>query len=397
MTVAVVSILVVTLLPFLPVPLDFEPEAYNVTLPKFEGPLAPNDFLDHAKILFHHQLRGPESFAVKDGLIYTGTQFGHIYQIDPVKETITKVANTGSDCEGLHDEERCGRVLGLRFAPSGELYATDAYKGLVKIDVKTGKVNVLVKVGEYVGSSKLLFPDDLDIDDDGVIYYSQASTRWGLHQIVYIIMEHDNTGRILTYDTKTKRSDVLKENLYFPNGLQLSKDRTALLFSELLSKHVMKYELEGPNKGKVSVFSENLPGDCDNIRLTNRGTYWVAIGVARSADNPTILDSIAPFPLIAKTIMRFCWLLGQALESLNKFIKYDTIRDLSADFTHGKILLKMAREGGVIVELGDNGQILRSLHSSNYTLFSEVMEYDKNLYIGSFIKPYLLRVPVPSS
>lgn len=70
---------------------------------------------------------------------------------------------------------------------------------------------------------------------------------------------------------------------------------------------------------------------------------------------------------------------------------------LTLQFTHGKILLKMAREGGVIVELGDNGQILRSLHSSNYTLFSEVMEYDKNLYIGSFIKPYLLRVPVPSS
>lgn len=66
----------------------------------------------------------------------------------------------------------------------------------------------------------------------------------------------------------------------------------------------------------------------------------MAIGVARSADNPTILDSIAPFPLIAKTIMRFCWLLGQALESLNKFIKYDTIRDLSADVGFVFVMLR---------------------------------------------------------
>nr|BDA76647.1 adipocyte plasma membrane-associated protein [Dermanyssus gallinae] len=387
-----VSLLALLSLPFMPIPLDFDPAAYNVTLPAFEGVLAPNDALDRAKMLFQQRLRGPESLAVKDGLIYTGTQFGDVFAIDPVKETLTKVANTGSSCNGLHDEEKCGRVLGLRFAPNGDLYAADAYKGLLKIDIKTGKVETLVASGSYVGTSKLLFADDLDIDNNGVIYYSQGSCRWGLHQILYIIMEFDTTGRILTYDTKTKKSGVLLEGLAFPNGVQLTEDRSALLFSELGKKRIMKYQLTGATKGKLTVFAENLPGGPDNLRRSPRGTYWVGIDIARSNTTQPLGDLIAPYPLVAKATMRFCWLTGQALKQIDSFVDHPTLQDLSADFEHGKILINTVPNRGIILELGPDGKILRSLHSSHYTLFSEVLEYGGHLYIGSFIKPYLLRL-----
>ncbi|OQR74624.1 adipocyte plasma membrane-associated protein-like [Tropilaelaps mercedesae] len=393
--VALASLLAFFLLPFAPIPLDFHPVAYNVTLPEFTGRLTINKDLHRAKMLFQQKLNGPESLAIKDGMIYTGTQLGDVYRIDPIKETLTKVTNTGSDCEGLFEEEKCGRVLGLRFAPNGDLYAADAYKGLLKIDINTGKVETLVANGEYVGTSKLLFPNDLDIDDNGIIYYSQASTRWGLHQLTYIVMEHDTTGRILTYDTKTKKSGILQDNLAFPNGVQISDDRTALLFSELANKRILKYQLKGADKGKLTEFTTSLPGGPDNLRLNEHGTYWVAIDGARSVTLPHISDLIAPYPLIAKATMRFCWLVGEGLERVNSYLNNPTIKATSADFKNGKVLLKLLPERGIVVEVIETGEILRGLHSTNFTFFSEVLEHEGYLYIGSFIAPYLLRVPNP--
>ncbi|XP_028968710.1 adipocyte plasma membrane-associated protein [Galendromus occidentalis] len=384
-------------LPFLPVNLDFDPIAYNVSLPEFKGALAPNKLLDSGKIMFQQILHGPESLAVKDGLIYTGTRLGDVYAIDPVRETLTKVANTGSECGGFHDEEKCGRVLGLRFAKNGDLYGIDAFKGLLKIDIKTGKVETLVKAESYVGSSRLRFGDDLDIDDDGIIYYSQGSRRWGLHQIIYIVMEYDTTGRILTYDTKTKKSGVLIDGIAFPNGVQLTADKKALLYSELNAKRINRYELQGPSKGKVSVFADRLPGGPDNLRLSPRGTYWVAYDTARSASTPYVADLIAPYPLIAKATMRFCWLSGQALKYVYQYFDHPTIRDFIADLEHGKILLSFAPKRGIITELDQNGKILRSMHSSHLSMFSEVLEFENHFYIGSFINPYLLRIGSPKN
>lgn len=57
--------------------------------------------------------------------------------------------------------------------------------------------------------------------------------------------------RILTYDTKTKKSGVLLDGLAFPNGVQLTADRKALLFSELNAKKIHRVELQGPSKGIV--------------------------------------------------------------------------------------------------------------------------------------------------
>lgn len=95
--------------------------------------------------------------------------------------------------------------------------------------------------------------------------------------------------------------------------------------------------------GKLSVFAEGLPGGCDNIRLNSRGTYWVGIDIARSADNPMILDKIAPYPLIAKATMRLCWLIGRAFESLASVFKHPTMRDLAADVSSTVALLPFVR------------------------------------------------------
>lgn len=40
---------------------------------------------------------------------------------------------------GQHEENICGRPLGMEFGKDGFLYVADAYHGLFRIDVKTGE------------------------------------------------------------------------------------------------------------------------------------------------------------------------------------------------------------------------------------------------------------------
>lgn len=40
--------------------------------------------------------------------------------------------------EGFHEEEKCGRPLGIAFDQQGKMYVADAYYGIFKVDPNTG-------------------------------------------------------------------------------------------------------------------------------------------------------------------------------------------------------------------------------------------------------------------
>lgn len=46
-----------------------------------------------------------------------------------------------------------------------------------------------------VEGRKLAFPDDLDIDNQGNIYFSDASEKWDLATIYYLMTEYEGAGR----------------------------------------------------------------------------------------------------------------------------------------------------------------------------------------------------------
>lgn len=46
------------------------------------------------------------------------------------------------------------------------------------------------------------------------------------------MLEGEDSGRLLRYDIATKSTNVVLDGLTFPNGVQLSKDQTFLLFTE---------------------------------------------------------------------------------------------------------------------------------------------------------------------
>ena len=64
-------------------PCPIEPEAHTFDpIPKFEGPLEPNNELKTIKKINPGAYRGPESLAFYNGKIYTGVGDGRIVEID---------------------------------------------------------------------------------------------------------------------------------------------------------------------------------------------------------------------------------------------------------------------------------------------------------------------------
>lgn len=76
----------------------------------------------------------------------------------------------------MKNEHICGRPLGLRFdKKTGDLYIADAYFGLMKVGPEGGLATSLVTEAEGV---PLRFTNDLDIDDEGNIYFTDSSAHY---------------------------------------------------------------------------------------------------------------------------------------------------------------------------------------------------------------------------
>ena len=76
----------------------------------------------------------------------------------------------------IKNEHICGRPLGLRFnKKTGDLYIADAYFGLMKVGPEGGVATSLTTEAEGV---PLTFTNDLDIDDDGNVYFTDSSSQY---------------------------------------------------------------------------------------------------------------------------------------------------------------------------------------------------------------------------
>ncbi|XP_023333397.1 uncharacterized protein LOC111705167 [Eurytemora carolleeae] len=58
--------------------------------PAWAGPLEKNDKLNIVDKLFENQIKGPESFAIKDGYLYTGIVS---FMISLISSSVTKLFN----------------------------------------------------------------------------------------------------------------------------------------------------------------------------------------------------------------------------------------------------------------------------------------------------------------
>jgi len=281
---------------------------------------------------------GPEDIAQgPDGWYYAGLQDGRIVRFRPGGGLPQEFANTG------------GRPLGMQFDGDGRLIVADAFKGLLAV-APDATLRVLT---DSVDGVRLMYPDDLDIADDGTVWFTNASQRDHDHQWILDFWEGQATGQLLSWDPRTGATTIRLEGLRFANGVALGPDDTYVLVNETMARRIVRLWLKGPKAGSHELFADGLPGHPDNLSYDGSGLFWVALPSRRSA----LFDWLAPRPFLRKVLLRLpaSWI----------------------DVRPPPL--------GWVVAIDEDGNARHDLRdeSGRYTDITSVNEFDGRLYLGS--------------
>jgi sugar lactone lactonase YvrE len=329
------------------IPSAVDPVQWNPPpLPEMTGPLAPNADLALAEPIAQGHVDGPEDVETDgQGRLLAGTNAGTIVRVEHGKVEV--FATTG------------GRPLGLDFAPNGQLIVADAIKGLLAVSPDGKQIQTLADAAEGV---RFGFADDVTVARDGTIYFSDASDKFGFGDHMYDLLEGRPHGRLMQYDPASKTTKVLLADLYFANGVALASDESFVIVSETYRYRLTRYWLQGPKAGSTDVFAEGLPGFPDGVSQSGRGTFWVAMFTVRNRAG----DFLAPRPLLKRMVAN----LPRSL-----WPKPDPY--------------------GLIVEVDEQGEILRSLHDTSGAHVDQVTsvhERDGKLYLGHLHRDRITRI-----
>ncbi len=274
-------------------PVSVDPVAWNAPPnPGYQAEFEANTRLADLELFSLQGLHGPEDIALDEsGRVYASTGEGYIVRLDPKSRTLERWVNTQ------------GRPLGIEFDANGKLIVADAYKGLLSID-PAGNISVL---SDQLEGSAIRYADDLDIADDGIIYFSDASTKFGAREYggafeasLLDVLEHGGHGRLLRYDPLKGETQVVVEGINFANGVAVSHDQRSVLLNETGSYRVLKISIVAETYGKREILLDDLPGFPDNLSRGLDGRYWLGLIAPRSA----LLDKLSDQPFLRKIVQR---------------------------------------------------------------------------------------------
>ncbi|OMO83469.1 Six-bladed beta-propeller, TolB-like protein [Corchorus olitorius] len=171
--------------------------------------LLRNDhMLQGAEFVGAGKLLGPEDIAYdsESHLIFTGCEDGWIKRVRLNDSTVESVVNTN------------GRPLGVALGLNNEIIVADAYKGLLNIS-RDGEVELLTDEADGL---KFKFTDGVDVADNGMIYFTDASYKYEFHRHWLDVLEGKPHGRFMSFDPLTRKTKVLVSHIYFANGVAVS-------------------------------------------------------------------------------------------------------------------------------------------------------------------------------
>jgi sugar lactone lactonase YvrE len=208
---------------------SFEPASLPadslITSPTSIPPLLNDRFLTGAEFIGVGLLNNPEDIAYhKDSnLIYTGCVDGWVKRVsvhDSANDSIVEDwVNTG------------GRPLGIAFGLHGEVIVADANKGLLSISDGGKKTELLTDEADGV---RFKLTDAVTVADNGVLYFTDASSKYDFYQFIFDFLEGKPHGRVMSFDPTTRATRVLLKDLYFANGISMSPDQTHFVFCETI-------------------------------------------------------------------------------------------------------------------------------------------------------------------
>jgi len=251
-----------------------------------------------------------------------------------------------------------GQPLGMAFDRDGNLYSCVGGMGLYRIAPDGTVTKATDETNRSFTSvnddSRLRLADDLDIADDGRIFFSEATTRYEMHEWPIDGLEGRGNGRIICYDPKTNKTRTVLRGLKFPNGICMASDGQSLLFAETWGCTIKRYWFDGPKAGTVEPVISDLPGYPDNINLASDGTYWLALVGMRTP----ALD--------------LAWQMPKFRKRMSKRVPAD-------EWLFPNI------NTGCVVRFNEKGEILESLwdaHAKNHPMITSMREHKGKLYLG---------------
>jgi len=372
-TILLVSILVVPLFHHMPHPyrsvtaMEISPERIQrmpSSAPTFSGKFQRNERLKNAVRLFEGQVHGSESVAVlKGGELLMLDKYGYL-----LRATRTEDGNYKST---LDDGPRLyigpGRPLGYHVVDGGAaLLVCDSVKGLLHLELDTGKLDVL---SNSVGGRPLNYANDLDVGADGTVYFS-SSTELSvalsptgfydtMRSAILNSMHGDPTGRLLAYDPKTRVTRELQTHLFYANGVAVAQDGRFVAVVETSGYRVLRYWIDGPRLGETDVLIADLPGVPDGITRASDGNFWLCLILPGSP----LFKLMAPYPWLRQLLSHVILAVGVPVKKWG-------------------CVLKVSPEGEVLEALFDpEGEHISSV--------SAVTEHNGTLFFGNLAGDYV--------
>ncbi|GMH11349.1 hypothetical protein Nepgr_013190 [Nepenthes gracilis] len=310
--------------------------------------------MQEAEFVGDGQLRLPEDIVYDPslGVLYTGCVDGWINRVT-VNESasdsaVEKWVNTG------------GRPLGLALNHQNhELIVADAVKGLLKIT----KDKEVILLSDEAEGQKFGLTDGVDVAKDGTIYFTDASSKYGLENHLRDYYESRPYGRLLSFDPTTGLTKVLRRRLYFSNGVAVSPDQTSVIFCETPLKRCRRYRMEGGDgNGSIERFIDNLPGFPDNVHYDGEVHYWIAI--------------FTSFPPYASKLMKY-----RLVRKIMKIAERHT----------GRLIDVLQKDGGAVAVDLEGNPSFHFYDSAALSITSGVKIAD-HLYLGSLSYQHIIRV-----
>lgn len=240
-------------------------------LPGEGSPYALNDRLYRATPIGLDVVDGAEDIAFdRQDNLYTGSRHGDILRFLAPDYTRHEIyAHIG------------GSPLAVHFNGEGELHTCVGGMGLYKVTQDREVVKLSDETNRswlsVIDDSRMRLADDMDFAPDGRIFFSEATTRYDMHDWTIDALELRGNGRIICFDPKDGSSRTVLPRLSFPNGICMVGDDESFLFAQTFLCKVSRYWFAGPKKGRVEPVIETLPGYPDNIRRASDGNFWVAL------------------------------------------------------------------------------------------------------------------------
>ena len=217
-----------------------------------------------------------------DGTVWTGTEDGAIWALDPHTGSTRRVADTP------------GRPLGIELLPDGGLLVCDSTHGLLRVDPRTGAVEVLL---DRLDGAPMKFCNNAAVAADGTIWFSDSSRRFGIERWKDDFLQDTRSGRLARRDPDGTVTVVL-DGLAFANGVALAEDESFVCVAETRARTVVRLWLAGPRAGERDHLVADLPGYPDNVSRGSDGLVWVTIG---SPHDP-VVERIGSAPLALRRL-----------------------------------------------------------------------------------------------